>query len=170
MTNIGTAPCLDQVHVYIDTGYFTTTLRTAAVSPLVAEAAAEEELQRLQINPVTQVNSSELLVDPSNPHFLGTTWNNTYDNPLTFGLELEIPAMVSCATISPVEPTVEGRPLSPDSYQNGMPAARRARTRGTSFSPIQDQPEGCATENPFYEEEADVNVTDTKINISNPII
>jgi hypothetical protein len=29
MTNIGVAPCLDQVHVYIDTGYFTTTLCTA---------------------------------------------------------------------------------------------------------------------------------------------
>ena len=29
MTNIGIAPCLDQVHVYIDTGYFTTTLCTA---------------------------------------------------------------------------------------------------------------------------------------------
>ena len=31
MTNIGTAPCLDQVHVYIDTGCFTTTLLTAAM-------------------------------------------------------------------------------------------------------------------------------------------
>jgi hypothetical protein len=33
MTNIGTAPCLDQVHVYVvvDTGYFTTTLRTVAI-------------------------------------------------------------------------------------------------------------------------------------------
>ena len=28
MTNIGIVPCLDQVHVYIDTGYFTTTLCT----------------------------------------------------------------------------------------------------------------------------------------------
>ena len=26
MTNIGIVPCLDQVHVYVDTGYFTTTL------------------------------------------------------------------------------------------------------------------------------------------------
>jgi hypothetical protein len=32
MTNIGTAPCLDQVHVYIDTGYFTIALRTAKIS------------------------------------------------------------------------------------------------------------------------------------------
>ena len=31
MTNIGTVPCLDQVHVYVDTGYFTTTMRTAAI-------------------------------------------------------------------------------------------------------------------------------------------
>jgi hypothetical protein len=31
MTNIGTAPCLDRVHAYIDTGYFTTTLLTAAM-------------------------------------------------------------------------------------------------------------------------------------------
>ena len=30
MTNIGIVPCLDQVHVYIDTGYFTIALRTAA--------------------------------------------------------------------------------------------------------------------------------------------
>jgi hypothetical protein len=29
MTNIGIAPCLDQVHVYVATGYFTTTLYTA---------------------------------------------------------------------------------------------------------------------------------------------
>jgi len=28
MTNTGIVPCLDQVHVYIDTGYFTTTLGT----------------------------------------------------------------------------------------------------------------------------------------------
>jgi hypothetical protein len=25
MTNVGIVPCLDQVHVYVDTGYFTTT-------------------------------------------------------------------------------------------------------------------------------------------------
>jgi hypothetical protein len=31
MTNIGTVPCLDQVHVYVDTSYFTTTMRTAAI-------------------------------------------------------------------------------------------------------------------------------------------
>lgn len=28
MTNTGIVPCLDQVHVYIDAGYFTTTLGT----------------------------------------------------------------------------------------------------------------------------------------------
>jgi hypothetical protein len=29
MTNIGIAPCLDQVHVYINIGYFATALRIA---------------------------------------------------------------------------------------------------------------------------------------------
>jgi hypothetical protein len=32
MTNTGIVPCLDQVHVYIDIGYFTTTLGTTTES------------------------------------------------------------------------------------------------------------------------------------------
>jgi hypothetical protein len=47
MTNIGTAPCLDQVHVYIDTGYFTTTLRTAAVISSTAMISDRSEVDRL---------------------------------------------------------------------------------------------------------------------------
>ena len=31
MTNIGILQCLDQVHVYVDTGYFTITLRSAII-------------------------------------------------------------------------------------------------------------------------------------------
>ena len=47
MTNIGTAPCLDHVHVYVDTGYFTTTLRTAAIISSIAMISYPAEFIQL---------------------------------------------------------------------------------------------------------------------------
>ena len=47
MTNIGIAPCIDQVHVYIDTGYFTTTLRTAAIIINTAMISHRAKFKRL---------------------------------------------------------------------------------------------------------------------------
>ena len=47
MTNIGTAPCLDRVHAYIDTGYFTTTLLTAAVKSSTAIISYHERIHQI---------------------------------------------------------------------------------------------------------------------------
>jgi hypothetical protein len=47
MTNIGTAPCLDQVHVYIDTGHFTTTLLTTTIISSTAMISYRTKFNRL---------------------------------------------------------------------------------------------------------------------------
>jgi hypothetical protein len=49
MTNIGTAPCFDQVHVYIDTGYFTIALRIAAHISSKATISYRSNSDRLSI-------------------------------------------------------------------------------------------------------------------------
>jgi hypothetical protein len=73
-----------------------------------AEVAAEEEPQRQRVNPVTQIDSSDLLTSHLNPHLLGLAWNNFNDHPLTSSLISDLPPLVSCTAITPIVQTVEG--------------------------------------------------------------
>jgi hypothetical protein len=68
MTNlIGTAPCLDQVHVYVDTGYFTTTLGAAAIISSTAMISYRAKFNRLPTGIIMddcQIGESRIRTSP----------------------------------------------------------------------------------------------------------
>ena len=109
------------------------------------EPSDENDPQIQRVNPVTQVCNSDLQTSPDNAHLLQQAWNDLDDFHLPQDLIADLPPLVvSCASINPVAQTAEGRPLSPADYTDGQSPAKRART------------EGYATENPVYQDEADV--------------
>ena len=74
------------------------------------------------------INPGHLQIEASNPRYLEAAWNRGS----VFGIPLvsELPPLVSCATLSMEVPTTVGQILSPTSYENALPVARRARTGG----------------------------------------
>jgi hypothetical protein len=114
----------------------------------------EEARPRQLVSPVTEVDVSLLRITPANTLTLGADWSSYLGDYQAPALASERPTLVSCHSIIPVEASVEGRPLSPTSFEDGMPPAQRARYGETSFRSIQDQPGGYATEHVLYEEEA----------------
>jgi len=122
------------------------------------ELSDETEPQIQRVNPVTQVDSSDLQTSLLNTHLLQQAWNDFDNLHLPQDLIADLPPLVvACSTITSVAQIAEGRPLSPDEYTNGQSPAKRARTGGTNFSPIHGGTEGYATENPVYQDEADVD-------------
>jgi len=114
----------------------------------------EEESPRRFVNPVTEADVSRLQVSQANTRTLETNWSGYLSGYLQTALASERPTLVTCNSLIPVEAAVERRPLSPTSYEDGMPAAQRAKSGGSDFRSIQDQPRGYATENSVYGEEA----------------
>ena len=109
------------------------------------EPADENDPQIQRVNPVTQGCNIDLQTSPDNAHLLQQAWNDLDDFHFPEDLIAELPPLlVSCASINPVAQTAEGRPLSPADYTDGQSPAKRART------------EGYATENPVYQDAADV--------------
>ena len=106
------------------------------------------------VNPVTEADVSRLQVSQANTRTLETNWSGYLSGYLQTALASERPTLVTCNSLIPVEAAVERRPLSPTSYEDGMPPAQRARSGGSDFRSIQDQPRGYATENSVYGEEA----------------
>ena len=115
---------------------------------------AEEESPRRFVNPVTEADVSHLQVSQANTRALETNWSGYLSGYLQTALASERPTLVTCNSLIPVEAAVERRPLTPTSYEDGMPAAQRAKSGGSDFRSIQDQQRGYATENSVYEEEA----------------
>jgi hypothetical protein len=115
---------------------------------------AEEESPRRFVSPVTEVDVSHLQVSQANTRALETNWSGYLSGYQQPALASERPTLVSCNSLIPVEAAVEGRPLTPTSYEDAMPAAQRARSGGSDFRSIRDQQRGYATENSVYEEEA----------------